>query len=166
MPKQRTRTALTEDPGDANTAAAPDLSPEPRLSPRVTSLRRLESSRPEQPQAGGGRSAAETADWPGTASASAGAGGRGPTRNPRPGQLDCLSRHHLQGVAHARGALRRKMPVNGTWEHPPPQAGLDSALSLIAPPLSQTTRGLPKRLADAARAVAPRFVPLSCLCAA
>lgn len=169
MPKQQTGTALTEDAEDAHTAAAAALSPEPRPSPRVTSLRRREPSRPKQRQAGGGRSAAETADWPGTASASAGAGGRGPTGNPRPGQLDCPSRHHLLGAAHARGALRRKTPVNRTWEHLPPLPGLDSALSLNAPPLNQTTRGLPRRLAasaDSARAEVPPTLPLFCLCAA
>lgn len=123
MPKQRTRTALTEGAEDAHTAAAPAQSLKPRPSPRVTSLRRREPSRPKQRRTGGGRSAAETADWPGTASASADAGGRSPTRNPGPGQLDCPSRHRLLGAARARGALRRKMPINGAWEHPHPQLG-------------------------------------------
>lgn len=147
---------LPKDAEDAQTAttaaaaaAAPAPSAEPRPSPRVTSLRRREPSRPKQLQAGGGRSVVERADEPSSASASAGAGGRGPTRRrPRPGQPDRPSLHALPRAAHARRSPREKDACQQGPGTPPNPSALGSAPSPTAPPLSQATRGFLRQPAD------------------
>lgn len=150
MPKQQTRRALTVDAGDAQTAAAPAPAAEP--SPGVTTC--VGGNPPGQSSgrpAAGGAPQTEPAG-PGTASASALAEGGARPSDRRTGAAGLSRPPGPPGSCACAGRPPppRQAPVStrpGTPPHPP-SALVDSASSVTAPPLDQTTRDLPKRPAE------------------